>query len=116
MTAAPIFRASRGHYRFQQVVAMEWIKFRTLRSTWWTLAVTAAGAIAMAVVIGLNTKNGSGDLANNALAGVIPGLLLSGVLGVMVMTSEYTSGLIRATARPPEVRGRPACAPGRGKR
>jgi len=66
MTATPTFRASRGHYRFRQVVAMEWIKLRTLRSTWWTLAVTAGGAIAMAVVIGLNTKNGSGDLTNNA--------------------------------------------------
>ncbi len=87
MTATPTFRASRGHYRFRQVVAMEWIKLRTLRSTWWTLAVTAGGAIAMAVVIGLNTKNGSGDLTNNALAGII----------LMVMTSEYTSGLIRAT-------------------
>jgi ABC-2 type transport system permease protein len=97
MTAAPVFLASRGPYRFRQVVAMEWIKLRTLRSTWWTLAVTAGGAIAMAVVIGLNTKNGAGDLTNNALAGIVPGLLLSGVLGVMVMTSEYTSGLIRAT-------------------
>jgi ABC-2 type transport system permease protein len=28
---------------------------------------------------------------------MIPGLLLSGVLGVLTMTSEYTSGLIRAT-------------------
>ena len=29
--------------------------------------------------------------------GVVPGLLLIGVLGVLVMTSEYTSGMIRAT-------------------
>jgi hypothetical protein len=76
---------------------MEWIKLRSLRSSWWTLAITAAGAIAMAVVIGLNTRNAAGDLTNNALAGVVPGLLLTGVLGVMIMTSEYTSGLIRAT-------------------
>ncbi len=102
MTAAPASAASsnpasRGHYRFRQVAAMEWIKLRTLRSTWWTLAITVAGAIAMAIVIGLNTKNASGDLTNNALAGVIPGLLLTGVLGVMITTSEYTSGLVRAT-------------------
>jgi hypothetical protein len=76
---------------------MEWIKLRTLRSTWWTLAITFAGAVAMAIVIGLNTKNAAGDLTNNALAGVVPGLLFTGVLGVMVMTSEFTSGLIRAT-------------------
>ncbi len=84
-------------YRFRQAARMEWIKLRTLRSTWWTLAITAAGATAMAVAIGFNTKNAAGDLTNNALAGIVPGLLLTGVLGVLVMTGEYTSGMIRAT-------------------
>ena len=90
-------RAPAGHYRFRHVARMEWIKLRTLRSTWWTLAITAAGGAAMAVVIGLNTISKSADLTNNVLAGVVPGLLLIGVLGVLVMTSEYTSGMIRAT-------------------
>jgi hypothetical protein len=76
---------------------MEWIKLCSLRSTWWTLAITVGGAVAMAVVIGVNTLNRAGDLTNNALAGVVPGLLLTGVLGVTMMTSEYTSGMIRAT-------------------
>ena len=39
----------------------------------------------------------TGDLTNNALAGVVPGLLLIGVLGVLAMTGEYSSGMIRAT-------------------
>jgi hypothetical protein len=86
-----------GHYRFAHVARMEWIKLRSLRSTWWTLAITATGAIAIAVAVGYNTKNAAGDLTNNALAGMIPGLLLTGVLGVLVMTGEYTSGMIRAT-------------------
>jgi ABC-2 type transport system permease protein len=90
-------RAPAGHYLFRHVARMEWIKLRSLRSTWWTLAITAAGAVAMAITIGLNTRNISGDLTNNALAGVVPGLLLTGVLGVLVMTGEYTSGMIRAT-------------------
>jgi ABC-2 type transport system permease protein len=76
---------------------MEWIKLRTLRSTWWTVGIAVAGAIASGVAVGLNTKNASDDLTNNVLAGLIPGLLLSGVLGVLVMTSEYSSGMIRAT-------------------
>ena len=76
---------------------MEWIKLRSLRSTWWTLAVTVAGATAIAVAVGAGTKRGSGDLTNNALAGIAPGLLLIGVLGVLTMTSEYSSGMIRAT-------------------
>src|SRR5262249_6808076 len=94
-----------GHYRFRHVARMEWIKLRSLRSTWWTLGITVCGATAMAVVIGINTRNAGGDLTNNALAGVVPGLLLTGVLGVLMMTSEYTSGMIRATL---------AAGPGRG--
>ncbi len=86
-----------GHYRFRHVAGMEWIKLRSLRSAWWTLGITVAGAIAIGVAVGLNTKNASADLTNNALAGMVPGLLLAGVLGVLVMTSEYTSGMIRAT-------------------
>jgi hypothetical protein len=76
---------------------MEWIKLRTLRSTWWTLAITVGGATAMAVAIGVNTRNAAADLTNNALAGIVPGLLFTGVLGAAMMTSEYTSGMIRAT-------------------
>jgi ABC-2 type transport system permease protein len=90
-------RVPRGRYGFPQTARMEWIKLRSLRSTWWTLAITVAGAVAMAIVIGRNTRGPGGDLTNNALAGMVPGLLLSGVLGVLVMTSEYTSGMIRAT-------------------
>ena len=86
-----------GHYRFRHVARMEWIKLRSLRSTWWTLGITVCGATAMAVVIGLNTRNPEGDLTNNVLAGIVPGLLLTGVLGVLMMTGEYTSGMIRAT-------------------
>jgi hypothetical protein len=83
--------------RFSAASQMEWIKLRSLRSTWWTLAVTVAGATGIAVAVGAGTKRGSGDLTNNALAGIAPGLLLLGVLGVLTMTSEYSSGMIRAT-------------------
>jgi len=86
-----------GHYRFGQAARLEWVKLRTLRSTWWTLAITVAGTVGIGVAVGLNTTTGSEDLTNNALAGVIPGLLLAGVMGVLSMTSEYTSGMIRAT-------------------
>src|SRR2546427_8770314 len=103
--AAATRQAGTGHYRFQHVARMEWIKLRTLRSTWWRLAITVAGATAMAILIGTNTRNAAGDLTNNALAGIVPGLLLAGVLGVLTMTGEYTSGMIRATLA--AVPGRP---------
>jgi len=76
---------------------MEWIKLRTLRSTWWTLAITVVAAVGISVAVGTNTKDGSGDLTNNALGGVAVGLLLSGVLGVLVITADYSCGMIRTS-------------------
>ena len=87
---------SRG-YGFGQVARMEWIKLRSLRSTWVTLALTAAAAIGISVAVGLNTKTPGEDLTSNALSGTAVGLLLIGVLGVLVTTSEYSSGMIRTT-------------------
>jgi ABC-2 type transport system permease protein len=97
MTTATIRRVPHGHYRFAQVVRMEWIKLRSLRSTWWALAVTVAGAIGVAGAVGVNTKDAAADLTNNALAGIALGLLLTGVLGVLAVTGEYSSGMIRVT-------------------
>jgi hypothetical protein len=97
MTTTAISRAPHGRYRFPQAARMEWIKLRSLRSTWWALSLTVAGAVGIAVAVGVNTKDASADLTNNALAGISLGLLLAGVLGVLLMTGEYTSGMVRAT-------------------
>ena len=92
MTATP------GTLRtFSAATRMEWIKLRSLRSSWWTLAATLAGAVAIAVAVGVKTKDASSDVTNNLLAGVAPGLLLIGALGVLTMTGEYSSGMVRAT-------------------
>jgi hypothetical protein len=93
VTAAP----TGGRYRFAHAARMEWIKLRSLRSTWWTLAVTIAAAVGIAVAVGRNTSDGAADLTNNALAGISVGLLLTGVLGVLTMTGEHASGSIRST-------------------
>jgi ABC-2 type transport system permease protein len=97
MTTTAVSHAPRGRYRFPQAARMEWIKLRSLRSTWWALALAVAGGIGIAVAVGVNTKDAAADLTNNALAGISLGLLLIGVLGVLVMTGEYSSGMIRAT-------------------
>jgi ABC-2 type transport system permease protein len=94
-TAAP--GTARDRVGFGQAARMEWIKLRSLRSTWWVLALTVAGAVGIAVAVGVNTEDATADLTNNALAGIALGLLLVGVLGVLAMTGEYTSGTIRAT-------------------
>jgi hypothetical protein len=97
MSTTALTAVPSGRYGLAQAALMEWIKLRSLRSTWWTLVVTVAGTVGIGLAVGLNSKDGSVDLTNNALAGVVPGLLLTGALGVLTMTSEYTSGTIRAT-------------------
>ena len=76
---------------------MEWIKLRSLRSTWWVLGVTAIGTVGIGTLVGLNSRDATVDVTNNALPGVVPGLLLTGILGVLTMSGEYTSGTIRST-------------------
>lgn len=85
-----------GRYRFRQLARMEWIKLRSLRSTWLTLAIAVAASAGIALATGSSTTSG-GMFVGNTLVGMLIGVLLIGVVGVLAMTSEYTSGTIRAT-------------------
>lgn len=97
MTTTVETRVPSGRYGLAQTAHMEWIKLRILRSTWWTLAVTVAATVEIGVAVGLNSRDASVDLTNNALGGVVPGVLLAGTLGVLTITSECSLGTIRAT-------------------
>jgi ABC-2 type transport system permease protein len=94
---SPGAQVPRSGYRFRHAARMEWIKLRSQRSAAWTLLFGVAATIGLGVVAGFNTKNPHGDPTNNILAGVALGQVVLGVLGVLVMTSEYSSGMIRAT-------------------
>ncbi|MFJ5265121.1 ABC transporter permease [Streptomyces sp. NPDC088387] len=82
---------------------MEWIKLRSLRSTWWAMAAAVVAMPAIGILTMANTRPPSAEKAatfdplNNVLAGVALGQLLIGVLGVLVVTGEYSSGAIRST-------------------
>jgi ABC-2 type transport system permease protein len=82
---------------FLQAARMEWIKLWSLRSVRWTLAGGMAATIAMGAVVGLSTRGGAGDPTSNVLAGTLVGQVVTGFLGVLAMTSEYSSGMIRVT-------------------
>lgn len=93
-----------GRYRFGHAMRMEWIKLRSLRSTAWAVVLVVVSMIAMGVVVMAHTRapssasaRASFDPTNNVLAGVAIGQLVLGALGVLVMTGEYASGMIRAT-------------------
>src|ERR1039457_2375178 len=85
-----------GRYRFRKLARMEWIKLRSLRSTWLTLAIAVAASAGIALATGSSTTSG-GMFISNTLIGMLIGVLLIGVIGVLAMTSEYTSGTSRAT-------------------
>jgi ABC-2 type transport system permease protein len=86
-----------GGYRFRHLARMEWIKLRSLRSAWLTLAVAVAASAGAALAIGSSSTTSGSRFVGNTLVGVLISVLLIGVVGVLVMTSEYSSGTIRAT-------------------
>jgi ABC-2 type transport system permease protein len=73
-------------------LAAEWVKLRSVRSTWTVLAIAGAAALVAAF---------AGRASDQVLAPVVQ--LCLGVLGVLAITAEYTTGTIRAsvTAVPP---------------
>ncbi len=84
------------------VIASEWVKFRSLRSTLLVLAAAVAGMVAFGAIIAINTRNPAGQdpedlVASGPLQGYYLGQLLIGALGVLVVSGEYSSGMIRAT-------------------
>ncbi|HEY1918267.1 MAG TPA: hypothetical protein VGH27_22050 [Streptosporangiaceae bacterium] len=96
---APVHRKAKS-YGFGQVARMEWIKLSSQRYPKWILAATVVEMAGVAVLAGrnLSAHQGAGfDPVNNGLAGLALAQLVIGVLGVLVMTSEYSSGLIRNT-------------------
>jgi ABC-2 type transport system permease protein len=84
-------------YTFRHAARMEWIKLRSLRSVRWTLAGGIAGTIVIGIAAGLSTRGTAGDPTSSVLEGVILGQVITGLLGVLAMTGEYSSGMIRVT-------------------
>ena len=78
------------------MIKSEWIKLWSVRSSWFALYVAAAGMIGIAVVYSLVVKPDEAT-ATDALQGAAFGQLAFGVLGVLVISTEYNTGLIRTT-------------------
>jgi ABC-2 type transport system permease protein len=87
---------------FPRVVRSEWIKFRTLRSTIWTLAITLVlmvGIVTLfAVLLATQDFQRGGPSSTDAftIAGSMASIAVV-VLGVLVITGEYSTGMIRST-------------------
>lgn len=84
---------------FARVVRSEAIKLTTLRSTWWALAVGTALSVGIsAMIAAVSAEFGPGYPAVSAI--LTPTqftMLVSGILGAIAITGEYSTGMIRST-------------------
>lgn len=112
-TASTTRRESRQP-AFHNVLAAEWVKFTSLRSTWITLGLGVTLAIAMTVLMS-TAMGGSWDSENEMYAEFNPitwsmdatliATIAFSVLGVSIAAGEYTSGMIRLTLMATPKRG-----------
>lgn len=82
----------------------EWCKLRTVRSTLWTLVFAVAANVVVAVLAATfipsrlsSHEKATLDSIRVTLAGLHLSQIAFGVLGVLVITSEYSTGMIRAS-------------------
>ena len=98
-----------GRQSFAGAVRAEWIKLRTLTSTWVTSAITIAITVLFGAGLAIGYA-GSPDRADQAktmiAAGSVLGMIVVAVLGALVMTGEYASGQIRSSMMAVPRRGR----------
>jgi hypothetical protein len=87
-----------------RTVVSEWIKFRSLRSTWWSIGIALLISVGLGILFSdlrgndIATHGGfEPDQTALSLRGFYLAQLAVGVLGVLFITGEYSTGMIRAT-------------------
>jgi len=87
-----------------RVISSEWIKLRSLRSTWWTLALTVVVMAGISTLVAWGSSqglDGEGPATMSVVTLITAGRgmaeLTVAVLGVLLITGEYTTGQIRSS-------------------
>jgi ABC-type transport system involved in multi-copper enzyme maturation permease subunit len=86
-----------------RVLRSEWTKFRSLRSSWWTLATAVALTGGLGLVISLaaaaepDASSLPDDMATRSQIGTIFAQLALGTLAVLLFSGEYGTGMIRSS-------------------
>ncbi|MFV2117851.1 ABC transporter permease [Streptomyces sp. Act-28] len=94
----PVRRAHLG-----DAVASEWTKMRSLRSTVWTLGVMIALVAGLGVLLALMIgeippeEHGGGSVLGLGALGMLLATVCVITLGVLTITSEFGTGMIRTT-------------------
>ena len=106
-TVAPALTGDVAASKLGDVLRSERTKFRTLASSWWTLLTVLVGTIAVGLItcwavvahwdqMSLAEK-ATLDPTFKSLIGLFIGQVAVGILGVLAITSEYATGMIRTT-------------------
>jgi ABC-2 type transport system permease protein len=91
---------------FWRIVHSEWIKLRSLRSTFWSYAIVILMSVGMATLGSGVGSSGESPIpaeqqaqmvAQSTMFGIYFGQLVIAVLGVLVISGEYSTGMIRST-------------------
>ncbi|TQK18680.1 ABC-2 family transporter [Microbacterium sp. SLBN-154] len=95
---------------FLGTIRSEWIKLRSVRSTIWSYALLVVISVGLAALVAFALTNIPEGVAGEApgaqpvqtivqasVAGVAFGQLIAGILGVLVISGEYTTGMVRST-------------------
>jgi len=90
--------------RFADILRSEYLKLRTVRSTYWSLLAAVVFNVVLAALLAIFLpshmsahQKATIDSTRVSLGGLHLSQVAFGVLGVLVITSEYGTGMIRAT-------------------
>ena len=104
--AATATRPAQGHSlaRFANVTRSELCKLRSVRSTYWALTAAVTFNVVTAALLGIFLPRALSahqreviDSTRVSLGGMHLSQVAIGLLGVLVITGEYSTGMIRAT-------------------
>ncbi|MEV1145057.1 hypothetical protein [Micromonospora sp. NPDC049799] len=114
--------AARNVVRFRDLVAAEWIKMWSLRSTWWALGLILVSMVGLAAYAALATTGGWAGWSpeqrslHSPLGDAFPDeaqlfvVLAASAVGTVAVGGEYASGLFRGTFAAVPRRGAVAAA------
>jgi ABC-type transport system involved in multi-copper enzyme maturation permease subunit len=91
---------------FAEAMDSEFAKIRSVRSTYWTLLICLLVSVGISLLIAAVTSANWDTISpsdrtstgmSTVVAGVYFGVLVTGVLGVMVVSTEYGTGMMRTS-------------------
>ena len=97
---------------FVEALRAEWLKLRTVRSTWWTLVATFVLGAGLTILLCWANADwlASSDADESPGSFITWGMMIAQitavVLGALVVTTEYGTGMIRSTFAAVPARGR----------